>query len=298
MCVGVGIATLAVALASPVGPRVPVAAARASAASAPRAVMVGMEPRRSPRLRAKEPSLLADAAESAAGRPGSTGGWLVRHRSLLLLIALVLHKCATDGLTRWTRLQTSYSGATVAVLSEVFKFPLIVAAICSIGGGASQIAPVFKEALSKPLGNCWIALCYTFNNLLYFDALSALSAVAYQVLSQSKTVFTAGLMFLLVGKRLRLRQVLAIGMLIAGAVTVNMQELARASASATAAGVAPAAVLWGVFLVLFSSFISALPNVAYEKARAGRAHVPAEPRGGSRAFSASSPCGRGRASRP
>ncbi|EOD31421.1 hypothetical protein EMIHUDRAFT_442267 [Emiliania huxleyi CCMP1516] len=265
MCVGVGIATLAVALASPVGPRVPVAAARASAASAPRAVMVGMEPRRSPRLRAKEPSLLADAAESAAGRPGSTGGWLVRHRSLLLLIALVLHKCATDGLTRWTRLQTSYSGATVAVLSEVFKFPLIVAAICSIGGGASQIAPVFKEALSKPLGNCWIALCYTFNNLLYFDALSALSAVAYQVLSQSKTVFTAGLMFLLVGKRLRLRQVLAIGMLIAGAVTVNMQELARASASATAAGVAPAAVLWGVFLVLFSSFISALPNVAYEK---------------------------------
>jgi len=242
-----------------------------------------MEARRSPRLRAKEPSILADAAESAAGRPGSTGGWLVRHRSLLLLIALVLHKCATDGLTRWTRLQTSYSGATVAVLSEVFKFPLIVAAICSIGGGASQIAPVFKEALSKPLGNCWIALCYTFNNLLYFDALSALSAVAYQVLSQSKTVFTAGLMFLLVGKRLRLRQVLAIGMLIAGAVTVNMQELARASASATAAGVAPAAVLWGVFLVLFSSFISALPNVAYEKARAGRVHVPAEPRGGSRA---------------
>jgi drug/metabolite transporter (DMT)-like permease len=52
------------------------------------------------------------------------------------------------------------------------------------------------------------------------------------VLSQSKTVFTAGLMYLLVGKRLRKRQVLAIVMLIGGALVVNMEELARASASA------------------------------------------------------------------
>lgn len=39
-------------------------------------------------------------------------------------------------------------------------------------------------------------------------------------------------MYFLVGKRLRLRQVLAIAMLIGGALVVNMQELARATASA------------------------------------------------------------------
>jgi hypothetical protein len=133
------------------------------------------------------------AADEAGGGASSSSGppralastspltsWFVRNRSLLLLVALVVHKCTTDGLTRWTRLQTSYSGATVAVLSEVFKFPLIIAAVSTFGGGPSQIIPVFRGAIAKPLGNCWIALCYTFNNLLYYDALSTLSAVAYQ----------------------------------------------------------------------------------------------------------------------
>lgn len=182
-------ATLAVALASPL----PVAAP-ASARSRVRTAMIdpGSEPRRSPRLRTRQHLLVAAADEPAGGAPSSSGppaapasssqltSWFIRNRSLLLLVALVVHKCTTDGLTRWTRLQTSYSGATVAVLSEVFKFPLIIAAVSTLGGGPSQIIPVFRGAIAKPLGNCWIALCYTFNNLLYYDALSTLSAVAYQ----------------------------------------------------------------------------------------------------------------------
>jgi len=120
-----------------------------------------------------------------------------------------------------------------------------------------------QSVKSKPFQNVWISLCYTFNNLLYFDALSALSAVAYQVLSQSKTLFTAGLMYIIVGKRLIMRQVFAIFLLIVGAVLVQYQELARAAAPSAAVG--SAGVWYGVALVLFSSFISALPNVAYEK---------------------------------
>merc|ERR1719291_1034258 len=125
-------------------------------------------------------------------------------------------------MSRWTRLQTSYSGATVAMVSELIKFPLIALAIASFGGGPSQVVPAFRDAVRKrPFANAWIALCYTFNNLLYFDALSSISAVAYQVLSQSKTVFTAGLMYLMVGKRLALRQLLAVAMLIGGALPVQ-----------------------------------------------------------------------------
>ena len=112
----------------------------------------------------------------------------------------------------------------MAVMSEIAKFPLIAIAIASFGGGPSAVLPTFRAAFtSKPFSNAWIALCYTFNNLLYFDALSALSAVAYQVLSQSKTLFTAGLMYFLVGKRLLVRQIVAIGMLIAGALLVQLQ---------------------------------------------------------------------------
>eukprot|EP00965_Chrysotila_dentata_P193059 6175516-Pleurochrysis_carterae.AAC.2 len=55
-------------------------------------------------------------------------------------------------------------------------------------------------------------------------------------------------------------------MLIVGALLVQLQEIARAAAPAGgAASVASSAVLWGAGLTLFSSFISALPNVAYEK---------------------------------
>jgi len=211
-------------------------------------------------------ALVASSTEANDGR-SPLAAWLIKYRSWLLLVCLVVHKCTTDGLTRWTRVQGSYSGATVAVMSEVVKFPLIATAIASFGGGPGEILPVFKAALtSKPFSNAWIALCYTFNNLLYFDALSAISAVAYQVISQSKTLFTAGLMYFIVGKRLIFRQVVAILMLIAGALLVQFQELAKSAASGVAVTAASSSVIWwGVGLTLFSSFISALPNVAYEK---------------------------------
>jgi UDP-sugar transporter A1/2/3 len=185
-------------------------------------------------------------------------------------VCLVVHKCATDGLTRYTRIQGDYSGSTVAAMSEIVKFPLIASAIVALGGGLKDVLPVFKDALThRPFANAWIGLCYTFNNLLYFDALSYLSPVAYQVLSQSKTLFTAGLMYVIVGKRLIARQIVAIGMLIAGALLVQFQELARSSAAGAATAAATAAgasaIYYGVALTLFSSFISALPNVAYEK---------------------------------
>lgn len=218
--------------------------------------------------------MLADAApDNASSSSASFRQWVISNRSYLLLICLILHKCAMDGLTRYTRVAGTYSGSTVATMAEIGKFPLIALAIALLGGGPQQLLPIFKQAFSsKIFSNAWISLCYTFNNLLYFDALSALSAVAYQVLSQSKTLFTAGLMYFIVGKRLIFRQVLAIAMLIAGSILVQLQEVAR-SGACTQAGCAAAAagpfgispVSWGVIIVLFSSFISALPNVAYER---------------------------------
>jgi hypothetical protein len=72
-------------------------------------------------------------------------------------------------------------------MSEVMKLPLILGAISTIGGGTKEIMPVFREAVSKPFGNVWISLAYTFNNLLYFDALSSISAVTYQARAPKPT---------------------------------------------------------------------------------------------------------------
>ena len=255
---------------------------------------------RSP-ARAAAPRLVAAAASADDGARSPLTQWVIRNRSLLLLLLLVVHKSVTDSLTRYTRVQGAYSASTVAMMAEIFKFPLIISAIASIGGGLDQVIPTFRMALAAPLGNAWIALCYTFNNLLYFPALSSLSAVAYQVLSQSKTLFTAGMMYFVVGKKLTrkqvgaaaqfaaaqfgaaqfrgaqfclaprnsltprafpLAQVVAVFLLIAGALMVQFQELGTATA---VAGVTTSAVYWAAFLTLFSSFISALPNVVYEK---------------------------------
>ena len=91
-------------------------------------------------------------------------------------------------------------------MAEIFKFPLIISAIASIGGSLDQVIPTFRMALAAPLGNAWIALCYTFNNLLYFPALSSLGS-GVPGASQSKTLFTAGMMYFVVGKKLTRKQV-------------------------------------------------------------------------------------------
>jgi len=231
---------------------------------APAAAASAVLPLARTRSQGRAAATLMAANDGAAPGPRSQAtAWFVRNRSLILLICLILHKCASDILTRYTRVQGAYSINTVAIMSEVMKLPLILGAISTIGGGTKEIMPVFREAVSKPFANVWISLAYTFNNLLYFDALSSISAVTYQVLSQSKTFFTAGLMRFLVGKKLTPRQLLAIIMLVTGAVLVQFQELsllALPTATATSGS-----IYWACGLVIFSSFISALPNVAYEK---------------------------------
>merc|ERR1719387_939527 len=75
-------------------------------------------------------------------------------------------------------------------------------------------------------------------------------------------------MYVIVRKKLAARQWVAVALLIVGALLVQFEELARASAASVGGAVAAAsgsAVMWGVSLTLFSSFISALPNVYYEK---------------------------------
>ena len=56
---------------------------------------------------------MADSGAAPGPRSRATV-WFVRNRSTILLICLVLHKCASDLLTRYTRVQGAYSINTVA----------------------------------------------------------------------------------------------------------------------------------------------------------------------------------------
>lgn len=112
-------------------------------------------------------------------------GWLLRNRTILLLTALVLQKCVTDILTNLTRRTSTYSATSVALLSEIAKFPLLIVAVAMFGGGWRNVKPTLKATVQdKPFSLVWVSLCYSAQNILYFLALSHLSAESYQVLSQ------------------------------------------------------------------------------------------------------------------
>lgn len=222
---------------------------------------------RFPALRPRAPSSPRTAirgssqpADMPAPSP-STGlrGWLLRNRTLLLLVALVLQKCVTDVLTNMTRRTSTYSATSVALLSEVVKFPLLIVAVAMFGGGWKRVKPTLKAtATDKPFSLVWVSLCYSAQNILYFLALSHLSAESYQVLSQSKLLFTAGLMMGIMQTRLRAGQWGALGMLIGGSLLVQLSEASR---SVVAGGNAYLGGLWAIL----GSLLSSLPNVYYEK---------------------------------
>lgn len=95
--------------------------------------------------------------------------------------------------------------------------------------------------------------------MLYFVALSNLSASSYQLWSQSKTLFTAFFFVRVLHVALRPRQWLALTLLTAGVGLVQLEE----GASAVVSGVGTPLV--GIAAVLASSVLSAFANVYFEK---------------------------------
>jgi len=189
-------------------------------------------------------------------------GFFLRNRTPLLFGALVTQKVLADVVTDYTRRAGSYSGATVSMLSEVAKFPVLVAAICAFAGGAKELKPITKRAATDtPMKIAWIAGAYAAQNVLYFAALGRISAASYQVLSQSKMIFTAGLAVTMLGERLGLRQLAALAALLGGSVLVQLAEM---GGGLTGGGGGSEALLGGGFAVL-GALLSAVPNVWYEK---------------------------------
>lgn len=199
---------------------------------------------------------------AAVGRGGAVKGFFLRRRTPLLFAALVAQKVSADVLTDATQRAGAYSGATVSMLSEIAKFPVLVGAIVVFGGGAKRLKPTVRRAIEDtPFKIAWIAAAYAAQNLLYFAALGRISAASYQVLSQSKLIFTAILAVTMLGQRLVAKQVVALGALLGGSVLVQLSEVGGAAAR----GGGGAEALLGGGLTVAGALLSAAPNVWYEK---------------------------------
>eukprot|EP00437_Effrenium_voratum_P055002 CAMPEP_0181521512 /NCGR_PEP_ID=MMETSP1110-20121109/66878_1 /TAXON_ID=174948 /ORGANISM="Symbiodinium sp., Strain CCMP421" /LENGTH=277 /DNA_ID=CAMNT_0023652063 /DNA_START=352 /DNA_END=1185 /DNA_ORIENTATION=- len=152
----------------------------------------------------------------------------------------------------------TYSGSHAALMSSMMKFPLLLFAV-AVFSSPGNIGPTVRAAFKEsPFALWWVGLLYAAQNLLYFVCLQYISAAAYQILSQSKMIFTALFMFQLLGKRFALRQLVAVILLVVGTVATQLAEIKGP--------VVEGAQPWmGAALTLLSALFSALPNVFYER---------------------------------
>lgn len=214
-------------------------------------------------------NLTSSRSSSSLPTQPTTGlKWMGMPLPQVLLCLLVIHKCGTDCLSRYTRSSgVPYSATTVAILGEVVKVPILACAIM-IFEGKSSVKPILQHALTDaPYSLALPGLAYASQNILYFVALSHLSATSYQLLSQTKLLFTGFFMWFLLEERLTMRKVGALLLLLAGSILTQLSELMSKSTisgkSIDATGnVQP---LLGGALTVLGAAMSALPNVYYEK---------------------------------
>ena len=117
-----------------------------------------------------------------------------------------------------------------------------------------------KEAWSdEPLKLALPGLAYAVQNVLYFLALSHISAASYQLLSQTKLLFTGFFMSALLGQSLGLAQFAALALLMGGSVLTQLSEVSRA-ALLGGAGADPSAALYGGALTVLGAALSGTPT--------------------------------------
>lgn len=214
---------------------------------------------------------------AAAASPDNKGAVRKRLSSIkyLVLILLVLQNSVTAILARASRIPTPghsqlYLGSVAVFVAELIKLPVCLGLIArDVGGPVETIKQIYLQVIVKwkdTLRMAVPALCYCLQNVLFFVALSRLSATSYQLWSQSKTLFTALFFVSYLGQVLRKQQWLALCLLSAGVGLVQYQEAAAAGAAA-AVGAASAGssmfVAVGVAAVLASSVLSGFANVSH-----------------------------------
>jgi len=179
------------------------------------------------------------------------------------LVLLVAQNSATSVITGASRAPRPgggalYTSSVAVLLAELVKLPVCLAIITRDAGGVGGMArTVWKEVFVNwrdTLSMAIPALCYSLQNLLFFVALSNMTAPAYQLWSQTKTLFTALFFVSYLGGDLRWNQWLSLGLLSAGVGWVQGGDSASAAAS-----------LLGIGAVVASSMLSGFANVYLEK---------------------------------
>lgn len=188
--------------------------------------------------------------------PPATWKWIT-------LALLVVQNSATSIVTGASRVPRAgggplYTSSVAVLLAEIMKLPICLTIIAWDTGGMRAMArTVWQEVFVNwrdTLSMAVPALCYSLQNLLFFVALSHMTAPAYQLWSQTKTLCTALFFVTYLKGKLRWNQWLSLALLSAGVGWVQGGDSASATAN-----------LLGIGAVLASSILSGFANVYLEK---------------------------------
>jgi UDP-sugar transporter A1/2/3 len=170
-------------------------------------------------------------------------------------------------LTQKTRLprrgRVMYAGSAAVLVSELVKLPFCLALVARDEGGLGGLVREVREKVFVRWRDTLLmgvpAVCFGFQNQLFFIALSNLSAGSYQIWAQAKTLTTAFFFVTYLGGALRRVQWVALALLTVGVSLVQYSD--SGSAAAVALGMKPTL---GVLAVLASCVLSGFANVYTE----------------------------------
>ncbi|XP_043112985.1 probable UDP-sugar transporter protein SLC35A4 [Puntigrus tetrazona] len=198
--------------------------------------------------------IVIDNVGSSEAEPSLRGRWLC----LLLLLVLIYGSHAP--LISLTKVdgRVPFSPSSCVLLIEFIKL-----ALSSVALSASGIPSGLKISARTVAPYAVPALLYAFNNNLVVSMQAHMDPSSFQVLGNLKIASTALLYATCLGKRLRLGQWLALGMLVAAGVCHSYSGLDREGSDASAARLRVTS--WGLLLVLVYCLVSGLAAVYTER---------------------------------
>lgn len=185
------------------------------------------------------------------------------------LVIFTMQNAAFVLLMRASKVYGSHYNSSVAVLvTEVLKMPLTCLLLCYETRSVSTAARrLWSDIVLQPADTLKIsipALLYTVQNNALFVAVGHLEAAVFQVTYQLKTLTTAVLMVVILGKKVAPHQWFALLLLTAGAAMVQEPKKSAPSVQADGSSSASALVL-GLTATVVACVCSSVASVYLEK---------------------------------
>ncbi len=147
--------------------------------------------------------------------------------SRISLVVFTFQNAAFVLLMRGSKLANTHYNSTMAVtVTEVLKLPFTIALLCyEKGGVGAACSQMHKDIVQQPMDTLKIsipALLYTVQNNALFVAVENLEAAVFQCTYQLKTLTTAILVVVFLGRSVKPHQWFALLLLMGG--TIMVQE--------------------------------------------------------------------------